>query len=170
MTDFKKIDNMQINENVFRLIGKDWMLITAGNLNSYNMMTASWGGMGVLWNKQIAICFIRPQRYTYEFVEKNDLFTISFFEETHRPILSYLGTESGRTVNKMRTEGLTPLSSENNSVYFKEAKLVLECRKLYFDDINADNFLNAGIDKLYPIKDYHRMYFGEIITCLEKNS
>jgi flavin reductase (DIM6/NTAB) family NADH-FMN oxidoreductase RutF len=168
MNTFKLIDPTHVEENIFQLIAKDWMLITAGNMKSYNMMTASWGGMGHLWNKQIAICFIRPQRYTYEFVEKNDFFTLSFFDNKFRKILNYLGTESGKNVNKMKVDGLTPITSKNNSIYFEEARLVMECRKLYFDDIKPSNFLNETIDILYPIKDYHRMYFGEITKCLMK--
>ncbi len=168
MKTFNLIKPDNIQENTFRLLANDWMLITAGNIESYNMMTASWGGMGVIWNKPISICFIRPQRYTYEFVEKNDYYTLSFFGNEQRGILNYLGKESGRDVNKMQTKGLTPVISENNSVYYSEAKLVLECKKLYFDDIEPAHFLNDTIDKLYPIKDYHRMYFGEIVNCLQK--
>lgn len=168
MKTFKIINPNEIQENIFQLIAIDWMLITAGNSKSYNTMTASWGGMGHLWNKQIAICFIRPQRYTYQFVEKNEFFTLSFFPNKYRNILDYLGKESGRNINKMKIENLTPISSENNSIYFEEAKLVLECKKIYFDDLKPSNFIDKNLDKNYPTKDYHRMYFGEITNCLIK--
>ena len=168
MNTFKTINPKSIQENTFQLMATDWMLITAGNLKSYNTMTASWGGLGHLWNKHIAICFIRPQRYTYEFVEKNEFLTLSFFHDKHREILNYLGKESGRSINKMKVEGITPIISENNSIYFEEAKLVLECKKLYFDDLEPSHFIDKNLDKLYPTKDYHRMYFGEIVNCLQK--
>ncbi len=168
METFNIINAKNIKENTFQLIGTDWMLITAGSIKSYNMMTASWGGMGVLWNKPIAICFIRPQRYTYEFVEKNDFFTLSFFDNKFREMLNFLGTESGRNVKKMEMNGITPIATESNTVYFNEARIVLECKKLYYDDIKPSHFIDKSIDKLYPIKDYHRMYFGEIMKCLVK--
>jgi len=165
---FISVPPENVSDNVFKLIGKDWMLITAGDIRTYNMMTASWGGMGVIWNKQIVICYIRPQRFTYDFVEKNEYFTLSFFNEAYRGVLNHLGTSSGRNVNKMQTAGLTALKSGNNSVYFSEARLVFECRKIYYDDITPLHFLDNSIDKLYPYQDYHRMYFGEITLCMIK--
>ena len=87
MSDFKQIDPHQIDENAIKLIGSDWMLITAGSIDSYNMMTASWGSLGVLWNKNVATCFIRPHRHTFEFIEKADNYTLTFFDEDKRTIL-----------------------------------------------------------------------------------
>jgi len=166
--NFKVITPEEISENTFKAIGKDWMLITAGSIEKCNTMTASWGGLGVLWAKNVAICFIRPTRYTYEFIEKADTFTLSFFEEKYRKALQLCGTKSGRDIDKVAAAGITPVASDSVSVYFSEAKLVLECRKLYYQDINPENFLDKEIDKNYPNKDYHRMYVGEIIKCLVK--
>lgn len=167
-TGFKRIDPMEINENTFRLIGRDWILVTAGNPGAYNMMTASWGGLGVLWNKNVCFCFIRPTRYTYEFMEKSENFTLSFFGEQYREVLDFCGSKSGRNVDKTAATGITPVSGPSGTVYFEEARLVLVCKKIYYQDLNPDNFIAPDIGKNYQLKVYHRMYVGEITTCLMK--
>lgn len=166
---FRKIDPREIGENVFDLIGKQWMLITAGTMENCNTMTASWGSFGVLWEKPMSFCFVRPHRYTYEFMEKNDFFTLSFFEEKYRDALNFCGAHSGRDHDKIGKTGLTKVDFEKKAVYFKEAKLILILRKIYFQDINPENFLDKTIDSNYKLKDYHRMYGGEIISCLVKD-
>ncbi len=158
----------QLTDNPFKLIGKDWMLITAGTQQSFNTMTASWGGVGVLWQKQVSFCFVRPTRYTFEFMERSENFTLSFFEERYRTALNFCGSNSGRDTDKVKETGLTPISKDG-FIYFGEARLVLACRKLYFQDINPGYFLEQGIHDLYPVKDYHRMYVGEIVSCLKKS-
>jgi len=164
---FLSIKPDSIKDNVFELIGKDWMLITAGTKDSFNTMTASWGGMGVLWDKKVSIVFIRPTRYTFEFLEKSEVYTLSFLEEQYRDILMYCGTKSGRDVNKVAETSLTPVFGFS-SVHFAEARLVLECKKIYFQDITPDRFLDKAIQEYYPKKDYHRVYVGEILRCLTK--
>ncbi|MEN6520106.1 MAG: flavin reductase family protein [Armatimonadota bacterium] len=162
----KKIKPEELKDNVFKLIGSDWMLITAGSAESYNTMTASWGGFGVLWSKNVCFCVIRPTRYTLEFVEKSENFTLSFFDEKYRDALSFCGANSGRDVDKAAETGLTPAAgSMPGTTSFAEARLVIECKKLYFQDIDPANFLDPSIEKNYPVKDYHRMYIGEIIEC-----
>jgi len=159
------IDPCLIKDNVFKLIGADWMLITAGDIKSFNTMTASWGAFGELWNKKICICFIRPVRHTYTFMEKAEYFTLSFFDETHRDALKFCGSKSGRDVDKIAKTGLTPVECESGAVYFDEARLVLECRKIYFSDLDPAHFIDPKIENEYPQKDYHRMYVGEVIRC-----
>ena len=154
-----------LTDNPFTLIGADWMLITAGTHDAFNTMTASWGGMGILWERKVAICFIRPTRYTYEFAERSPAFTLSFFGEKHRKALTYCGTHSGRDTDKVKGAGLTPVK-EGGFVYFEEARLVLACRKIYSQDILPERFIDPRIESMYPQKDYHRMYFGEIVKCL----
>jgi flavin reductase (DIM6/NTAB) family NADH-FMN oxidoreductase RutF len=160
---YREIEPKQIEDNVFKIIDKDWMLITAGNRNSYNMMTASWGGFGILWGKEVCFCFVRPTRHTYDFIEKADGFTLCFFDEKYRDVLNYCGTKSGKDVDKMSYEKLTPEAGSYGNVYFTEARMVIECRKIYYQDIKPEQFLDRGIEKNYPLKDYHRMYIGEII-------
>ena len=130
-------------------------------------MTASWGGIGELWNKDVCFIFIRPQRYTYEFVEKNDLFTVSFYGKEYKKALSFCGTKSGRDYDKAKETGLTPLFIDG-TVSFEEAKLTLVCRKIAFQDMKPDGFVDKTIDNNYKDGDYHRIYVGEIIACYEK--
>ena len=162
--ELKRISPNEISQNPFELIDDDWFLLSAGDMNSFNTMTASWGGMGILWNKPVVFCFVRPQRYTYKFMESNKLFTMSFFDERFRDALNLCGKISGRQTDKMKATGLKPFESPEGSVFYEQAKLMLECRKLYFSDITPENFLVEGIDANYPKKDYHRMYIGEIIS------
>lgn len=164
---FIEISPETITDNTFKLVGKDWMLVTAGKEVSFNTMTAAWGGLGVLWDKKICFCVIRPTRYTYAFMEKSEGFTLSFFEERYRDVLTYCGTKSGKDVDKVAKTGLTPVF-DNGAVYFSEARLVIVCGKIYTQDIVPGNFLDAEMDKFYPKKDYHRMYVGEIRKCLRK--
>ena len=162
-TLFQPVDPALIHENPFHLIGKDWMLVTAGTLAAFNPMTASWGGLGVLWHRPVCFCFIRPTRHTFGFMERGAHFTLSFFEEQYREALSLCGTRSGRELDKASAAGLTPLAGPTGAVAFAEARLVLECRKIYFQDLDPARFLDPAIEENYPEKDYHRCYIGEIV-------
>lgn len=162
---FKEIGPEGLTDNPFKLIGKDWMLITAGTKKSFNTMTGAWGGLGVMWGKDVAFCVVRPTRYTFEFMERSSQFTLSFFEEQYRDILTYCGTKSGRDVNKVAGAGLTPVVTDKE-IYLAEARLVLVCKKIYFQDLRPGNFLVPEIEEFYPLKDYHRLYVGEVVKCL----
>lgn len=162
-TSAKELDGF----NTFSQIGEKWMLITVGNKEKFNTMTASWGMMGILWNKDVATAFVRPQRYTFEFLEKNDYYTLSFFESKYKKQLSYCGRNSGRNVDKIKETGLTPIFDEQ-APYFKEASTVFICKKIYGQFISPEGFVDVDLDKNYENKDYHKMYVGEIIKCLEE--
>ena len=164
---FKAVDINSLYENPFKLIGSDWMLITAGTLESFNTMTAAWGGLGFLWGKDVCYCFIRPHRYSYEFMEKAGSFTLSFFEEKYRSVLDFCGSHSGRDTDKVKETGISPTRGELDTVYFKEARLVFVCKKIYYQDLIPGHFLDQSIHENYPKKDYHRMYIGEIVSCLK---
>ncbi len=168
MKGFHEISPEALGENVFDLIGKQWMLITAGDDKDVNTMTASWGGMGVLWGKNVCFIFVRPQRYTFGFLEKTEGFTLSFFEESHRKALELCGSKSGRDLDKIAAAGLTKAWCGEQRPAFEEAKLVVACRKLYYQDLIPEQFLDPAIDKNYPRKDYHRMYVGAIEACYTK--
>ena len=158
-----------IPDNPFKLIGKDWMLIAAGELDSFNMMTASWGAVGEMWGKRVAICVVRPHRYTFPFMERAALFTLNFFDETWRPALDFCGSRSGRDVDKAQATGLTAMAGTDGTVHFAQARLVLECRKLYAQDFDPERFVDQTIPpKVYPQRDFHRMYVGEIVRCLAR--
>jgi flavin reductase (DIM6/NTAB) family NADH-FMN oxidoreductase RutF len=167
-SEFLKIDPYKLKDNVFKLIDQDWMLVTAGTLERWNTMTASWGGLGVLWNRPVAFAFIRPTRYTHEFMERHERFTLSFFTRRYRKALSFCGSHSGRDHDKAEETGLEPVSPSKGTVSFKQARLILLCRKLYTTDIDPRRFLDSKIDANYPKKDYHRMYVGEVARCLRR--
>lgn len=165
----KKISVSELKDNMFDAIGKEWMLVTAGTPEKFNMMTASWGGTGILWGKPVAFIFIRPERYTYEFIEKGDTLTLSFLGEAHRDIHKICGSQSGRDINKVAASGLKPYVTENGNIAYEQARLILECKKLYADFIDADNF----VDKLLISRWYgeghggfHKMYILEIQNVL----
>ena len=148
------------------------MLITAEDShNKVNTMTASWGCAGILWNKPVAVCFIRPQRYTYGIVEDTDSLTLSFFPANeHREALRYCGTRSGRDGDKFAATGLTVAYTEERIPYPAEANLVLVCRKLYADDLKENRFIDPDMLKHYAAKDYHRFYICEIINVLVRGA
>ena len=165
----KLIDPYHIDESVFRLLDKDWMLITAGVTGHFNTMTASWGGFGILWNQPVAFIFVRPPRYTFRFLEEYNGFTLCFFNEEYRDVLNFCGSKSGRDTDKMGNSGLSPHETASGNIYFKEARLVIECQKIYYQDLQPGNFLNPVIESNYPKKDYHRMYIGRIEKILIKD-
>ena len=160
---FRKVDISDIKTDPFTKIGKEWMLITGGNMDDYNTMTASWGQLGVLWNKNVITCYIRPNRYMYEYVEKSDTFTVSVDGEEYRKALSFCGSHSGRDCDKAKETGLTPAEFDGN-VAFAEADMVFVCRKLYSYDLAKEGFLtDDGIPEQFFAKDpYHRAYICEI--------
>lgn len=166
---FVKISVNDLNENFFNSIGKEWMLVTAGDKSKFNMMTASWGFTGVMWNKPCVIAAIRPQRYTKQFVDESDYYTLSFYGD-NKEIHSVCGKLSGRDVDKVAKTGLTPVfDDDTETVFFKEARLVLICRKICVTKLESGNFLSSDIPKsIYPLNDYHTMYYGEIVSVLKK--
>ena len=166
MNAFKTIQSEALRDNPFKLIGEDWMLITAGTKEAFNTMTASWGGLGVLWDKNVAFVFVRPTRHTFTFMEQVRVFTLSFFEKRFQSALEFCGANSGREVNKIAKTGLTPAFDLADAIYFSEARLVLVCRKIHTQDLDPARFLDPAIADFYAAKDYHRLFIGEIMHCL----
>jgi len=165
---FKKVDPKDLEFNVFSAIADQWMLITAGTAERCNTMTASWGGLGILWNKPMAIAYIRPQRYTKQFVDEQEYFTLTFFPEQYRKALGICGTKSGRDMDKVKECNLTVKTAECGAPYFEEAELVLVCRKRYCQEMDANQMPEDIKEKWYPNKDYHVMYISEIVEALQK--
>jgi len=131
------------------------------------MMTASWGGMGILWGRPVAFCFVRPQRYTFPLIEGSSVYSLTFFDAAHRDVLDFCGSYSGRDVDKVAATGLTPVVGSTGAIYFDEARLVIECRKLYTQDLQENGFVDPQIvDRNYPTRDFHRMYVGEVVRML----
>lgn len=164
----KEIRPEELHGDPFTMIGKEWMLVSAEKDGKVNTMTASWGGLGILWNKHVAFVFLRPQRYTKEFVDANDHLSLSFYDETYRKQLSYLGTISGRDEDKISKADLHVAHVEDVP-YFEEANTVLVCRKLYAQNLEENCFIDADlVAKNYVAKDFHMMYVVEIEKVLVK--
>lgn len=162
MDNYKEIKPEQLDKNIFQLINDGWMLITAKKDDKINTMTASWGGFGIMWNKKVAYTVMRPQRYTKEFVDGSDRFTLCFFDKEYKKTLSYLGSVSGRNDDKISKSNLT-VNLVNDVPYFKEADMVIVCRKLYTQDMKPESFIIKDLDnEFYPKKDYHTLYLSEI--------
>lgn len=162
---FKQISPKEIPDNLIKAISDEWMLISAGDENGYNMMTASWGFAGEMWGNDSVIAMIRPQRYTMKFVEENDYFTLSFYGDK-KDIHKVCGSQSGRDVNKTELTGLTPVFSDD-TVYFEEARLVLICKKQYLDTLKKECFIDNEPLKWYD-NDFHNMVIGKIEKVLIK--
>jgi flavin reductase (DIM6/NTAB) family NADH-FMN oxidoreductase RutF len=162
MDNYKEIKPEQLDKNIFQLINDGWMLITAKKDDKINTMTASWGGFGIMWNKKVAYTVMRPQRYTKEFVDGSDRFTLCFFGKEYKKTLSYLGSVSGRNDDKISKSNLT-VNLVNDVPYFEEADMVIVCRKLYTQDMKPESFIIKDLDnEFYPKKDYHTLYLSEI--------
>ena len=164
-----KIDAREL-DNAVKAIGSDWMLITVEDKDNgrVNAMTASWGAMGVLWGKNICVCFVRPERHTYSLLEKQKEFSIAFLPEEYRDAYRVCGRESGRDTDKLGKCGLT-VCTVGNSPIIAEAKVALTCRVLYEDDIKEDCFLDRELLKNYENGGYHRVYVCEIKEAYRKD-
>jgi flavin reductase (DIM6/NTAB) family NADH-FMN oxidoreductase RutF len=158
-------------------IGEGWMLLSAGDTRTdrgnWNTMTASWGGLGVLWARDVAFVFVRPPRHTYGFFNAASLFSLSFFDPSFHKALEICGDTSGRDTDKAAKAGLTPIvfetaGTEAPAVGFQEAREIIICRKLYTHDFDPALFLDPAIESMYPQKDYHRMFIGEITALKVK--
>ena len=162
----KSIKPEELEKNVFHMIGKEWLLVTAEKEGKVNTMTASWGGLGVMWGKNVAYIVLRPQRYTKEFIDKEELFSVSFLKDGHRDALKLCGSVSGRDHDKVKEAGLTPVFIDGVPA-FEEADTILICRKMYRTSMNPADFIDKDADsKFYPEKDYHDMYIAEIVKAV----
>lgn len=156
---------MQLNTDILQLFNKEWALVTAGNRDSFNTMTIAWGGLGTLWSTPVATVYVKPIRYTHDFLESNDYFTVSFFNEEHRKALGLLGTVSGRDCDKVAQSGLTPLFIDNG-VTFDEAYVTLVCKKIYRQDMDIHAMPQFAIDRYYQTEAPHTMFIGEVVDVI----
>lgn len=161
----KEINVSELKDNMFDAISKEWMLVTVGTQEKFNMMTASWGGIGVLWAKPVAFIFIRPERYTYQFIEEGETLTLSFLGEEHKDIHKICGWKSGRDIDKVAATGLKPFATPEGNIAYEQARMVLECRKLYADMIKPEQFIDASLVSRWYGRGhsgFHKMYVVEI--------
>ena len=166
---FKEISAKELKEHPFKLIGDDWGLVTVDTKEKVNMMTVSWGGVGIMWNKPVAFTFIRPQRYTFDYLENGEYFAISFLPDEYHDVHKICGSKSGRDIDKVKETGLTPVTDEK-APYFAESKVVLICRKMYGQSLNSDSVVDESVLSSYAPdgSDYHKMYISEIEKVLVK--
>ncbi len=165
---FKKTDLLELEINPFKMIGSDWYLITGGNkITDYNTMTASWGSFGEMWGKHIFTCGIRPNRNTFNYVDNNEYFSLSFFNENYREVLKFCGSHSGRDYDKAKETGITPVMLEG-AVTFEEADMVFICRKMYGRNLDEKLFTDDSASKYYENDPYHKMFMSEIISVYVK--
>ena len=155
----------------FNDLDKNYALLTAGSKDDFNTMTISWGGFGTIWNKPVVTVYVKPIRYTYKFMEDNDFFTVSFYDDKYKKDLLTLGTKSGRDSDKISLTSLNPLYLDN-SVSFEEANVTLVCKKIYYQDLNLklikENLSNDIYDRFYGEDPVHRMYIGEVVDIIKK--
>lgn len=170
---YDKIEAKQLPDNVIQLISDEWMLITAGNKESFNTMTASWGGIGYIWNRPASFIFVRDTRYTYQFLQKEEYFTLSFFTEEHRGALRICGTKSGRDTDKIKESGLTPIQTPSGLMSFDEARMIIECKKMLVQELDyanlTDNYKAKIMEESYnnePSK--HQLFISEITNIWVK--
>ena len=167
MSSFSDFDIRKLHDNVFSLLADRWMLVTAGTRESWNTMTASWGGLGHLWNKDVAFVFVRPTRHTYGFMERGGQYTLSFFSPQWRDALAICGKVSGRDNDKAVLTGLKPVETESGAIIFEQADFSLVCRTMHKQDLDPAGFIDPSIKEHYN-DDYHRLYIGEIIKGLRR--
>ena len=156
---------MEFTTDIFSVFDKKWALLTAGNKDSFNTMTISWGGLGTIWGKPTATVYVRTSRYTHEFMDRFDYFTVSFYPEAYRKTLGILGTKSGREMDKMRESGLTPIEA-GESVSFAEAECTLVCRKMFMQSLDPDRMPEDVVQAFYAKDAPHDMYLGEVVEVL----
>ena len=165
----KEINAREIKQNAVNLIADDWALLTAGDKEKWNTMTVSWGGIGELWGKDVTFVFVRPQRYTKEFIDNSDYFTLSFFDGEYKDALKLCGRKSGRDIDKAQATGLTPVF-DGDATYLEQAKLVIICKKIAVQPMDPNGILDKSIiDDCYTAGDFHTTYVGEIVKILEKD-
>lgn len=171
MNNFKEIKPTELTSNPFKMIGTDWMLVTAEDESKCNMMTASWGGVGIMWNKPVAFTFIRPQRYTFSMLENGSYYSLCVLDNSYRDTLRLCGTKSGRDIDKVKETGLT-VAHIDGVPYFQEAETVLICKKLYAQNLNEESTIEKSLLSNYNAEgtDWHKMYINEIVKVLVKES
>ena len=151
----------------FKRFDKDWALVTAGTKEDFNTMTVSWGSLGTLWSRPIVTVYVKKCRYTYEYMNDSDYFTVSFYDEKYRKDLTVLGTKSKRDCDKL---ALTDLHPEylDKAITFKEAELTYVCKKIYMQDFDTDAMPEDIREHYYSKEPVHRMYIGEVVDIIER--
>lgn len=159
---------MEFTTDILSVFDKKWALLTAGDSDKFNTMTISWGGLGTIWGKPVATVYVRTSRYTHDFMDANDFFTVSFYPEEFKQILGVLGSKSGRDMDKMKGSGLTPVQT-GESMSFKEAEITLICRKLFRQQLDVESIPEDVAKAMYEGQAPHDMYIGEIVEIIRQD-
>ena len=159
---------MEFTTDILSVFDKKWALLTAGDSDRFNAMTISWGGLGTLWGKPVATVYVRTSRYTHDFMDTDEFFTVSFYPEECTQILGVLGSKSGRDMDKMKESGLTPVQA-GESMSFREAEVTLVCRKLFKQQLDVANMPEDVAKAMYEGQAPHDMYIGEIVDIVRKD-
>ena len=164
---YDRMEATDLPDNIIDLIGKQWMLVTAGNKSSYNTMTAAWGAVGYMWSRPSTFIVVRDSRHTYQFLQREESFTLSFFTEEYRGALRICGTKSGRDTDKVSEAGLTPLETPSGLMSFEEARMIIECKKIFVQEMDYANLTQPYKEKIMeesyknePSK--HQLFISEI--------
>ena len=167
---FQKIDIKDLKDNPVSLFADNWFVVSAGDSTKFNEMTISWGNIGNVWQHPAATIYIRNTRHTYPFINEGKYFVLNSFDEQYRDKVQFIGSHSGRDTDKVKETGLTPKFTELGNPYFDEARLVIECEKIYSDDIVPAQLLDQKGKEMYPAdsKETHRMFIGRIVNVWEK--
>jgi flavin reductase (DIM6/NTAB) family NADH-FMN oxidoreductase RutF len=164
--ELNEISIDHFNTKVFKLWDKDWLALTSGDFskNQFNAMTVAWGSFGIMWNKPFVMVVVRPTRHTFNFINQYDTFSLCAFPEENRKSLNILGTQSGRDMDKIMASGLTAIKLDKIAAPgYAEAELILQCKRIYWQDLDPSNFLEPSIENHYEKKDFHRMIFGKVL-------
>lgn len=157
---------MELKTDIFSKFDKEWALLNAGNMDKFNSMTVSWGGLGTLWGKPVATVYVRTSRYTHEFMDNGEYFTLSFFPEDYKKVLGVFGSKSGRDIDKMNYEGLS-VCPAGESITYKEAVMTLVCKKLYKQQLDSQKMPKEIADTYYSSDAPHDMYIGEVVEIIQ---
>ena len=163
MPGFRKVAADKIPGNYIKLLS-DWTLITSGTSDQVNVMTASWGGLGTFWEKPVAFCFLNPTRYSVQMMDKGEYYTISFYTEAYKEALKYCGSVSGRTTDKVKGSGLTPIKTPSGATAFSEAWMILECKKIVSQQLSSESIVDKNLPTDWTKDGFHKMYIGEILN------
>ena len=166
----EKINIFDVNENAAKLFKVDNPIAVFGDINSHNGLTVAWGTLGCLWSKDIATVYVKPNRYSFEFANNCEYFSIIWFNEQQRKEINRIyGSMSGRDVNKEVLAGLTPVELDN-AVGYKEASLIIICKKIYQNPIVKESILSEEVvnKPLYQDGLFHNEYFGEIVSVYKR--
>lgn len=157
---------MRFETDIFRQFDSKWALLSAGTKDCHNTMTISWGGMGTLWSKPVVTVYVKPCRYTYRFMNDNDYFTVSFYPDDSKPALMLMGSNSGRDIDKDAASGLTVKDLEK-AVTYEEAEVTLLCRKIYWQDMDAEHMPEDVVKTHYAVEEPHRLFIGEVVEIIK---